>query len=884
MSTRGHVSVEVFTTDGRPASIRSVRAEDGAALRRLFDESSSDSRRMRFFSASNTAGDDYVKHVLEASADTVVALVLESGGDVVGMATAEVLDASTAEVAFMVPDAFHGRGIGTLLVEHLAAAARNRGIVRFVADVLPENTKMRGVFRDAGFDVEVHNAMGIVEVSMSTAATSGAIDAADARECAAEATSLRPLLYPRSVAVAGARREPGGIGRAVLDALLAAKFHGPIHVIHPVAEQIDGIPAVRSVAALTEPPDLIVVAVPAERVCDVVVEAAKAGTKAAVVLSSGFSEMGAAGAQAQAELSRLAHLHGIRVVGPNCLGLICNDPGVRLNATFTDVLPPSGGIAIASQSGGVGIAMVDIARRPGLGIASFVSLGNKADVSGNDLLAAWNDDPGVTAAALYLESFGNPLKFARLARRFAEHKPLLAVVGGRSDSGRRAGASHTAAAASPTVAVDALFAQAGVIRCDGITEMTQVARLLVEQPLPAANRLAIVGNAGGLGVLAADSASRRGLSVPVLSARTQKRILGHVSGTIGVTNPVDLGAGASARALTSCMETLLSSGEVDALLVVTARTGVAGSAELMKGVAQARAKHPDLPVLLVALGFDDSAPTQGLTGFDDAEAATEALSQAVAYAEWRRTPQTDAEPADPQRAIRTRLQAEASIASGATTSGWLSAPGSQALLGAYGIDGPVGMVVTNLEEAHAAATKFGFPVVAKVADPSVVHKTDRRLVRTHLADVEELDRAIRGIRAEMGSACEVLIQPEIGNGVEIALGTVRDPAFGPLVMVAAGGVATDVWKDRAFLLPPVSEQDARRALRSLRIYPLLTGFRGSDPVDLDALVQLIARLSAFVVEVPEVAEIDLNPVIATPDGVAIVDSKIRLTATSIDPL
>ncbi len=700
--------VEVFTIDGRAATIRRVRPDDKAALEDLFDRASPESRRLRFFSPSTHAAHAYVAHVMSSDPSQVVALVLERGTTIVGFATAEVLDATTAEISFMVADAEHGQGIGTLLVEHLAAAARNLGIVRFTADVLHENIKMNKVFRDAGFEIKQHTESGVVEVTMSTSATAAAIEAADARECAAEATSLRPLLYPRSIALVGVRHESGGIGRAVLREVESGEFTGEIFVIHPTARSIDHQNVYPSFAALPHPVDLAVVAVPAAQVLDVVTEAADAGARSAVVLSAGFGEMGPEGARAQRALAEAARLRSIRVVGPNCLGVIANHPDIKLNATFTDILPPPGGLAVASQSGGVGIAMVDLARRTGLGILAFVSLGNKADVSGNDMLAAWMDDPNVTGAALYLESFGNTIKFARLARRFSERKPLLAVAGGRSEGGRRAGVSHTAAAAAPSVAVDALFAQSGVIGCRGVSEMIHAARLLAEQPLPRGSRLGILGNAGGLGVLAADSAARHALEVPALSEATQAGVRGLVSETLGVGNPVDLGAGATDHSLDACVDTLLGSGEIDSLLVIAARTGVAGSRDLLRGLSAVRARHPELPVLVVGLGFDEFDRT-GLTVFDDAETATDSLARAVAYAAWRSTPAGELPAIDVSRARRVRMEAQQILEGPTSPSGWLAVPQCQELLAHYDIEGPLGAVSADLDGAAGHGRRLRVP-------------------------------------------------------------------------------------------------------------------------------------------------------------------------------
>ncbi len=484
--THGSVAraADVLLADGRIASIRPMVGEDEAELIALHDEVDDDNLRLRFFSLNRESAHRYVEHLVQQTGNTVATLVATVRNRIVAVATAERAGPDSAEVAFLVADEEHGHGLGSLLLEHLAAACRDNGVRLFVAEVLPENAAMIRVFRDVGFDVSRRSHSGVVSVEMSTEASSNAIAAADLRESVSEAHSLAPLLYPKTVAVVGVRREGAGLGHAVLASILKGGFRGRVFVVHPEVPSIDGVTAFPRLADVPGHIDVAIIAVPAIRVLAAVEDAADAGASSVVVISSGLGELGPEGAEIQRQMVRVARRNNIRLVGPNCLGVMSNDPGISLNATFSLSDPPPGGLAVASQSGGVGIALLDVARELGLGVHSFISLGNKADVSGNDLLAAWIDDPQVTAAALYLESFGNATKFARLARRFAERKPLLAVVGGRSAGGQRAGASHTAAAASPAVGVDALFAQAGVIACRSAEAMGRTALLLSEQPLP----------------------------------------------------------------------------------------------------------------------------------------------------------------------------------------------------------------------------------------------------------------------------------------------------------------------------------------------------------------------------------------------------------------
>lgn len=862
---------DVLLSDGTVASIRPVEDTDGLALKALHQGVAPENLRLRFSATSSAAGAAYVRHVLETP--ETLALVVERHGGLVALGTAEILDPGTAELALLVADDCHALGIGSLLVEHLAAAARDRGIGRFVAEVLVDNTAMLGVLVDAGFSASRRVEAGCVHVEMDTAASTEAIRAADERECRSEARSLRPVLAPRSVAVVGARRDATGVGAAVLRSILARGFTGAVHVVHPDAPDVCGNPTVRSLADIPGGVDLVVVAVPVASVRTVLEDAARAHARGAVVLTSGFAEMGGAGATLQRDLLEIARSNSMRLVGPNCLGLVNTDPAVSLYATFSSATPPAGGLALASQSGGVGIVVEDLACRLGLGIGRLVSLGNKVDVSGNDLLAAWRDDPHVAAAGLYLESFGNAPKFARMAREFSERKPLLAVVGGQSPGGRRAGASHTAAAATPAVGVRALFAQAGIIPCASAEELAECALLLSEQPRPHGRRVAILTNAGGMGVLTADAADAHGLSVPELPAQLRDAIALLTPGTGGTTNPVDAGAGAAPETIARIADLLLGGDHVDALVVLLVATDVGdspGAVALLPGV---RRRHPEKPVLLVPLGGLPLTSSGGVTAYPDANAAVRALARAAAYDEWRREPHVPDPPDDPDRAFRVRAVAQ-ELLEASRADGWLAANESARLLVEHGL-GAEGVVAVGPADSVAVAERIGYPVAVKAGGPSVVHRSERGLVRVGLTTADQVRQAVAAFEDELGAGTPILVQPVVA-GVEVALGIVQDPCFGPLVMVGAGGVATEVWDDRVFLMSPVTRRDAARALRSLRVWPLLDGFRGAPRCDVGGLMDLLVRVSRLGEEVPAVAEMDLNPVIVTPSGCRRVDAKVRL--------
>ncbi len=874
-------AADVLLADGTVAIVRPLGVDDHAAVRSLHDRASEESLFRRFFSVGRNAADAYVRHL--ENSPTTTALVALVDGSVVALATAEPVDATTEEVAFLVDDALAGRGLGSLLLEHLAAGARGRDICCFVADVLMENRAMLGVFLDAGFEVARRADQGLVTVELDTGTTPRFQAAADARERHSEALSLEPLLHPASVAVVGLRRDGSGVGRTVLRNIRAGGYAGRLYAVHPSATEVGDTTAYPTLVDVPERLDLVIVAVPAEAALSTVRDAVTARARSAVVITSGFGELGNEGAALQHAMAALARAHSLRLVGPNCLGLLVDDDVTRLNATFYDTMPPPGGLAVASQSGGVGIVLMDLATQMRLGIGTFVSLGNKADVTSNDLLMAWRDDPRVSAAALYLESFGNARKFARIARAFAEQKPLLAVVGGRSAGGRRAGASHTAASATPSVGVETLFAQAGVIGCDGAEDMAEAALLLTSQPLPRGPRLGVLSNAGGMGVLAADAADAWRLQVPAFSAQVAARIAPLVSGTLGVDNPVDAGAGADPHGIAAIAEEILGSHEVDALLVILVATGVTDTATALSVLAETCAAHPDVPVLLVPLGELDVPPEVSavLATYRSAGAAIRALSRAVRYAAWRSTPRAEAETSPPALVGEVRGIAQRLITEHATEatniSSFLGFEEVGRLLSAYGLR-PSGELVDSPATAADAAARLGFPVAMKVADGEVVHKTERRLVRVGLASETEVVEAFGEFRQELGGQrVSALVQP-MASGTELALGVVRDPVFGPLVMVAAGGVATEVWDDRVFLMPPVTSTDAARVVRGLRIWPLLEGYRGAEGADVTALEQLVVDVGRLAAEVPEIAELDLNPVMVGATGCELVDAKLRLAA------
>jgi acyl-CoA synthetase (NDP forming)/L-amino acid N-acyltransferase YncA len=877
---------DALDTDGRIVRIRPVERADLDALIAMHEACPPADLRYRFFGTGRGVLAIEARRLAALNGTgRGAALLVEDDGAMLGVASFERFEDQPDRAEFgvlVVPGAQH-RGVGTLLLEHLALTAAAAGVKELSGQVLGGNYKMLRLARRLAPGVPMPYADGVVDVVLTADLDERFAEDVARRERAAEHLSLRPLLDPTSVAVVGASRSGRGVGAEILKSIVDGDFAGAVRVVHPEAAEIAGVAAAPSFAELPAPVDLAIVAVPAPQVADVLREAGEAGVPAAVVVTSGFAETG--DEAAQAALVRIARAHDMRLVGPNCLGIVNTGRTVRLQASFAAEPPAPGGLALASQSGAVGIAALAHATRTGLGVHSFVSLGNKADVSGNDLLSYWYDDPDIKAVALYLESFGNPRKFARLARAVARRKPVLAVKGGRSEPGRRAGKSHTAAAATPDVAVDALFAQAGVIRCDTLEQLLDTARVLVDQPLPRGRRLGVVGNAGGAGVLAADAATAAGLAVAGLSADSRKRLASAVPGSACGDNPVDLGAAAGPEAFGEALAAVGSSAEVDALVAVFAVTGTSDVQGNLDAIGEALDALPDLPAAAVVMGLADAPTTLGarrVPVFAFPEPAVAALGRAAHYAAWRARP-LGSRPDLPgidragARAVVDRL-----LEAGG---GWQTAADAAAILACYDIQTTPAVAVASKREAVTAAHDFGYPVAVKADDPRLVHKTESGAVRLHLGSAHEVREAYEAVAAAVDGdeGASVVVQPMLEAGTELVAGIAHDPLFGSLVMLGLGGTATDLLGDKQFRLLPLTDADADEMWRSLKSAELLTGYRGSAPVDLAALTDLLVRLGRLAEDLPEIAELDLNPVMPVKYGVQAVDLKLRLAEVGDEP-
>ena len=744
---------------------------------------------------------------------------------------------------------------------------------------------MIDVFRDSGFPLRIQSSAGEIKVEFPTSLTPDARSRFEDRDRLSAVSALRSFLRPASVAVVGASRNPESIGGQVLHNLLSTGYRGPIHAINPAGGVIQGLTALTSIGEVSGPVELAVVVVPKEAVATMARDCAAKGVRSLVVISSGFSETGADGAARQAELMEICRGSGMRLIGPNCMGILNTDSAVRLNATFGPNFPPPGRVGFMSQSGALGLAVIDHAKALGIGLSSFVSVGNKADVSGNDLLQYWEEDPGTDVCVLYLESFGNPRKFARVARRVSRRMPIVAVKSGRSSAGARATSSHTGALlAASDVTVDALFRQAGVIRTDTLSELFDAVRLLANQALPGGPRVAIVTNAGGPGILCADTCESAGLQVPELSAQLRAQLRPLLAQEASTANPVDMIASAAPDQYRAVIEAVAASGEADAVIVIFIPPLAVASEQVAAAIRSSRIPA-GVTMLSVFMSSERVGGLDPIPTYTFPEEAAIALGHAAHYAAWRRAPEGRLPSLEGIRTDEAKAVLATALASGA---GWIDPPLVDQLLACYGIPLIESRLVDSPLEAARAAGALKGPVALKAVGPALLHKTEAGAVRLGLKGRTAVLRAAGEmeviLRGDGRAPTGFMVQRMAPAGVEMLVGVVNDPSFGPVLACGAGGTATELLKDIAVRITPLTEDDARALPRSLATFPLLDGYRGAPKTDVQALEQLLLRVSALVESNPEVAELDLNPVIVHPGGVAVVDARVRLGSAQSQPL
>ena len=708
------------------------------------------------------------------------------------------------------------------------------------------------------------------------------------QESIAAVNALKFFFEPSAVAVIGASRQRGTIGGEIFHNLLQYGFKGPVYPVNPAAGVIESVKCYPSIEAISDPVDLAVIVVPASSVIEVANACARKGVKALVVISAGFSETGEEGKARQAELLRVCRGAGMRLIGPNCMGIANTNPAVLLDATFAPGIPPRGRVGFSSQSGALGLAIMEFANSLGLGISTFVSVGNKADISGNDLLRYWESDDDTDVILLYLESFGNPKKFSEIARRVGRRKPIAVVKSGRSAAGARATSSHTGALiAASDVTVDALFRQAGVVRTDTLAELFDVASLLANQPLPNGRRVGIITNAGGPAILCADACEARDLEVPVLSDSSQTKLRAFLPAGASVVNPVDMIASAPAEHYRQAIEIVGADENIDSLIVIFTPPLVTRAADVAESMLEA-VKHLDKskPLLSVFLSAHE-APKELRTAkvcipsYSFPETAAIALARATRYRRWR-----DRHETYPARLEDMRTDEAAAIvaAAQAREEGWLTPEEVAKICSCYGLPLIEQRVVETVEDAAAAADEIGGEIALKAIAPGVIHKTEAGAVRLHLNGAEAVRAAAREMSEKLSllghTASGFVVQRMAKRGVEMLVGVAHDPQFGPVVACGAGGVQVELLRDVSVRLTPLSNEDASEMIRELKTYPLLTGFRGSVPADVTALEEGLLRVSAMVEDLPQIAELDCNPFVVHETGATILDARIRLTGTT----
>ncbi|MEO9151283.1 MAG: GNAT family N-acetyltransferase [Lapillicoccus sp.] len=867
---------DVVLRDGSVAHVRPIVPADADRLRAFHRAQSDESIYLRFFAPLRELSDRDVFRFTNVDNVNRVALVATVREDIVGIGRFDKIDATSAEVAFNISDHFQGRGVGSVLLEHLAMIGQEVDVATFTAEVLPQNRKMINVFREAGYDVTHNFEDGVIAVSFAIKPTENSTRVRLAREHRAESVSVHSVLFPTSVAVIGASRRPDSIGHRLLRNIIDGGYTGPVYAVNTgvspasppsgLTWQVLGMPTYPRVGDIPEEVDLAVVAVPAESVLEVVDECAAKGVKTLLVASAGFAERGGAGIERQEGLRRRARANGLRVIGPNSFGVINTDAEVRLNASLAPEMPMPGALGLFAQSGALGIAVLADARRRGLGVSVFVSAGNRADVSGNDLMQYWIDDTRTDVVGLYLESMGNPRKFSRIARQLARTKPVVVVSSGVSAFGAPPG-HRTRPTNVPPEAFDAMLRQAGVVRVENIHQLFDVAQLMLHQPLPQGQRVGIVGNSDALGALTAQAALSWGLEV--------------------THGPVSLPADAPAPMFSEALRAAFDDAEVDSVLTCFIPPLAAVDREVIAAVrdVSSAATKPCLATFLGMHGVNaqlaattpDEVRRRVVPAYGMPEDAVRALAAATRYSQWRQKDHGTL--VDPVGIDRDAAEAlvEAVLADSPAGRRLSRAEGTE-LLAAYGIRLWPARRVSTPDEAVAAADELGYPVIVKTLSPVLRHQPGAGGVRTDLDGPEAVRASVESLRARLGSLAtgDVVVQSMALPGVICVVTSAEDPLFGPVVSFSVAGPPTELLGDVAHRIPPLTDVDVSDLISSVRAAPLLHGHRGAMPVHRAALSDLIARLSCLADDLPEVERVLLNPVNAWSGGVDVLDAEIHV--------
>ncbi|GAB2752308.1 bifunctional acetate--CoA ligase family protein/GNAT family N-acetyltransferase [Nocardioides pakistanensis] len=872
-----HWEADVLLRDGHTAHLRPISEDDEQLLVDFYAQVSAESKYLRFFAPMPTLSERDVKRFTHVDHQDRVAFVLTVAEKMIAVGRFDRIPGpdgtpgDEAEVAFLVQDAHQGRGIAQLLLEHLAQAGRERGVKKFVAEVLPENQRMIQIFREAGYQVAGGFEEGVMRFEFPIDSTDTSVSVMLSREHRAEAASIQRFFNARSVAIIGASRRQDTIGQTLVHNLVLGDYTGRVYVVNSAADAVSGMPAYKSVADIPDQVDVAVVAVPAEAVQDVVLDCAAKGVHGLIVISSGFAETGEEGRARQRRLVGLARSYGLRLIGPNCLGIINTSTDVSLNASLSTVMPPRGRAGFFCQSGALGIAILEKVSRRGLGLSSFVSAGNRADVSGNDLLQYWEEDAATEVVLLYLESIGNPRKFSRVARRVSRRKPVIAVRSGRTTQGVPMGHAVRTIVA-PQAAVDAMFRQAGVIQVDNLDEMFDVAQLVAHQPLPRGRRVAIVGNSDALGLLAADAAAAVGLDV---------------------CRSVVLNPEASAEEFEEALDAAIDDPEVESVVAVFIPP-LNTTGDEVANVLAAVGEQSDKPLVSTFLATegipellrvpDVAGATAGrgsVPSYSSVEAAVRALARVVEYAAWLAKPEGELvapEEVDVSRARRLLNQILIDCPEGRE----LTFDELREVLDAYGIDLWARIEVSTEQEAVAAGEKLGWDVVLKATAEHLRQRPDLAHVWRNIdteAEMRDAWATMHSIIDEPDKA-GFIVQRVAAPGVPVAIGGMEDPLFGPVVSFGISGATTELLGDRAYRIPPMHSGEAAEMVREIKAAPMLFGYRGSEKVDVDAIEHLLLRVAQLKNDLPQMRTLDLNLVLVGAGGATVLDARGRVEPVS----
>ncbi|WP_035903312.1 bifunctional GNAT family N-acetyltransferase/acetate--CoA ligase family protein [Knoellia subterranea] len=857
---------DVVLRDGSVGHLRPIMPADEKRIRAFHARQSEESIYLRFFAPLRHLSDKDVHRFTHVDYEDRVALVITVRDEIIGIGRYDRTEPSSAEVAFNVSDHYQGRGIGSVLLEHLAAIAQEFGISRFTAEVLPQNRKMLTVFSEAGYEVSRKVEDGVVALHFDIEPTDRSKAVAMSREHRAEAISVSRMLRPRTVAVIGAGRSPQSMGHHFLKNLLAAGFTGEAHPVNGNAKKILGRKAYDTIGDVPGHVDLAVIAVPADKVLGVVDECAAADVDALLIVSAGFGEAaGDGGDELQAELVRRARGSGMRIVGPNSFGLINTDAEFSLNASLSPDQPPTGHLGLFAQSGALGIAVLASAARRNLGISTFASAGNRVDVSGNDLMQYWIDDEDTHAVGLYLESMGNPRKFSRIARNLGRIKPVIVVQSGVSSYGTPPGHRVRRTKVRPAV-FGAMLRQAGAIRVSNVHQMFDVAQLVVHQPLPAGRRVAIVGNSSALGALSAGAVAQRGLTV--------------------THGPVNLRSDATPEDFREALTKAFDDPDVDSVLTCFIPPIAAHDEEVTDAV-RAAAQKSDKTCVATFLGMrgvdsstsmdEGGASGQAIPIYAMPEDAAYALAKATKYAAWRNKDHgLPVAPAGINR--RVAEDVVQTVLSVSPEGRRLDADETSALLSAYGIELWPSRAVETVEEAVQAAEDMGYPVVLKSTAPMLRHQGGITGVRVDLANDQSVREAWASLHERLSplAADQLEVQRMATPGVACVVTADEDPLFGPVVSFGVAGLPTELLDDIAHRIPPLTDVAVSELISSVKAAPVLHGHRGSTPVHRAALADLIARVSVMSDDMPELVSLRLNPVNAHPGGVEVLGAEVTV--------